>query len=86
MQNSFKTNSEFFLAVDVWDGGATYTYPADGNADITKVVSSDAGDTTDLEVQGLDATGALTVQTVTLTGTTAVVLPTPLWPCGGCSG
>ena len=64
---------------DVWDGGATYTYPANGNADITKIVSTSTADTMDVEAQGLDSTGALVVQTITLTGTTAVVLDTPLW-------
>ena len=75
-QNADLTNTTY---EDVWDGGGTYTYPADGNADITKVVSTSTADTIDVEVQGLDVTGALTVQTITLTGTTAVILTTPLW-------
>lgn len=64
---------------DIWDGGGTYTYPANGNADITKIVSTSGSDTTDVEVQGLSSDGTLTVQTITLTGTTAIVLATPLW-------
>ncbi len=64
---------------DVWDGGGTYTYPADGNADITEIVSTSSSDTEDIEVQGLDINGDLTVQTETLTGTTPVTLTTPLW-------
>jgi len=64
---------------DVWDGGGVYSYPADGTAPITNVESTSASDTTDLEVQGLDIDGTLVVQTVTLTGTTLVTLPTPLW-------
>jgi len=63
---------------DIWDDGGTYTYPADGVADITEIVSS-AADTVDIEVQGLSADGTLTVQTKTLTGTTPVTLDTPLW-------
>ncbi len=63
---------------DVWDGGGTYTYPADGNADITEIVST-AADTVDIEIQGLDVDGVLTIQTETLTGTTPVTLTTPLW-------
>ena len=64
---------------DIWDGGGVYTYPANGTAPITNVESTSASDTFDLEVQGLDINGDLTVQTVTLTGTTLVTLPTPLW-------
>ena len=64
---------------DVWDHGGTYTYPADGSADITKVVSEDVNDTEPIEIQGLSSDGTLTLQTITLTGTTAVDLTTPLW-------
>jgi len=64
---------------DVWDGAGTYGYPPNGTAPVTNVESTSASDVTDLEVQGLDINGTLTVQTVTLTGTTKVVLPTPLW-------
>jgi len=42
-------------------------------------VSTDALDITDVEVQGLDVNGALSVETYTLTGTTAVVLSPALW-------
>ena len=64
---------------DVWDGGGTYSYPADATASITKVVSTSASDITDVEVQGLSVDGTLTVQTMTLTGTTPVTLTTALW-------
>jgi len=64
---------------DIWDNGGDYTYPADGSADITEIVSTSASDTVDIEVQGLSSDGTLTVQTVTLTGTTPVTLTTPLW-------
>ncbi len=64
---------------DVWDGGGTYTYPANATADITEIVSTSASDTGVCEVQGLAADGTLTVQTPTLTGTTPVTLATPLW-------
>jgi len=64
---------------DVWDGTGTYNYPADGTAPITNVESTDDDDDTDLEIQGLDINGDLVIQTVTLTGSTLVTLPTPLW-------
>jgi len=64
---------------DIWDVGGTYNYPANGTAPITYIDSDDALDTEPVEVQGLDITGALTVQTKTLTGTTPVELDTPLW-------
>lgn len=64
---------------DVWDGGGTYTYPADATADIVELVSTDNNDTEDIEIQGLSADGTLTLQTETLTGTTPVTITTPLW-------
>ena len=64
---------------DIWDGGGDYPYPADDTAPITKLVSTVAGDTEPIEVQGLDVDGNLVLQTITLTGDTAVALTTPLW-------
>ena len=64
---------------DVWDGGGTYSYPADATASITHLYSTDGGDNQDIEVQGLSADGTLTVQTITLTNTTVVALDTNLW-------
>lgn len=64
---------------DVWDGGGTYSYPADATASITHLYSTDGGDNQDIEVQGLSVDGTLTVQTITLTNTTVVALTTPLW-------
>ena len=64
---------------DIWDGGGTYSYPADATAPITKLVAHDALDTEPIEVQGLDVNGDLVTQTKTLTGLTAVTLDTPLW-------
>ena len=64
---------------DIWDGGGTYNYPADGTAPITKLVGHDAADTEPIEVQGLDIDGVLTIQTKTLTGLTTVTLDIPLW-------
>jgi len=64
---------------DIWDGGGTYNYPTVGTAPITKLIGHNAADTEPIEVQGLDISGDLVVQTKTLTGTTAVTLDTPLW-------
>ncbi len=63
---------------DIWDLGGTYIWPAAGNADIVRLVSS-AADVQPIEVQGLDITGALVVQTVTLTGVVPIALTTSLW-------
>ena len=63
---------------EVWDGGGTYVYPADNTAPITHIYSTGA-DIQPIEVQGLDINGDLVVQSKTLTGTTVVVLDTPLW-------
>jgi len=63
---------------DIWDGGGTYTWPANGTAPITHLYSTGA-DTVEIEVQGLDIDGELVVQTKTLTGTTVVALDTALW-------
>ena len=52
-----------------------YVYSA--TADIDSL-SSSAGDTVDIEVQGLDTNYNLSTETVTLTGTTPVSLPTTL--------
>ena len=80
IMSKFGQNSALSTAYeDVWDGGGDYTYPADGSADIVELVSTDTNDTEDIEIQGLSADGTLTVQTETLTGTTPVVITTPLW-------
>jgi len=63
---------------DIWDGGGTYTYPADGTAPITHIYSTGA-DVQPIEVQGVDINGSLVIQTITLTGTTVAALTTPLW-------
>jgi len=79
--NKFGQNDDLNASTyeDIWDGGGTYVYPANGTAPITHLVSDDNNDTEPIEVQGLDITGALVVQTKTLTGTTLVALDTPLW-------
>ena len=64
---------------DIWELGGLYIYDADNTAPIVSLISDNAADTMDIEVQGLDINGNLTVQTLTLTGTTRVALTTPLW-------
>jgi hypothetical protein len=66
----------------VWEFGPTkpvYTYPTWTNAPIDRLSSSDAADTMDIEVQGLDINGDFVEQTITLTGQTPVALTTALW-------
>jgi len=63
---------------DIWDGGGTYTWPADNTAPITHIYSTGV-DVQNIEVQGLDINGDQVVQTITLTGTTVAPLTTPLW-------
>lgn len=79
--NKFGQNEDIGTGAfeDIWDGGGSYPYPADNAAPITHIYSTNAGDTQEIEVQGLDITGLLTLQTITLTGTTVSVLTTPLW-------
>ena len=79
--SKFGQNSDVGTAAfeDVWDGGGIYTYPVDSTAPITHLYSTNAADTQNIEVQGLDINGDLIVQTKILTGTTVVSLDTPLW-------
>ena len=70
--------------VTVWDGSEdahtwqlmNYVYSA--TADIDSISSDNAGDTVDIEVQGLDASFNLVTQTITLTGQTRAALSTDL--------
>ena len=64
---------------DIWEGGGSYPFSANGVADIVSISSSDAGDTQSILIYGLDASGDVVVQVVTLQGQTRVALATPLW-------
>jgi hypothetical protein len=70
--------------VTVWGGAddgqlwENMVYDYSATANIQYISSDNAGDTFDLEVQGLSTTYALTTQTKALNGTTRVTLDTPL--------
>ena len=71
------------LDVDIWDGAndtapdlMSHTYST--TADIDSLSSSDNSDTQDVEVQGLNSSWELVVQTITLTGRTRKALSTDL--------
>jgi len=64
---------------DVWEYGGTYPYDTNGTAPIVSLISDSGSDTMDIVITGLDINGDEAEQTLTLTGTTRVVLTTPLW-------
>jgi len=64
---------------DIWLHGGDYIYDDFGTAPIAYLCSTNALDTEDILVQGLDVNGDEVTQTVTLTGQTNVSLPTPLY-------
>ena len=69
--------------VDLWDGAeydnALKTYTFSTTADIDRVSSSDATDTQNIIIEGLDINGDFVSQSKTLTGQTPVALDTSLW-------
>jgi hypothetical protein len=56
----------------VWSGGGVYPWASLSSAQTIYCLSTDAGDTTTLTIQGLDANYDEISETVTLTGTSAV--------------
>lgn len=64
---------------DIWEGSRLYTYDAADTAPIVSLASSEAADTQDIKITGLDIDGQEVEQTLTLTGTTRVALTTALW-------
>jgi len=80
-QDKFGSNPAITTASDpedIWEGGGTYTYDADGTAPIVSLASS-SSDTEPITVTGLDVDGNEVEQTLKLTGTSRVALTTPLW-------
>jgi len=84
--HKFGSASDFDIdagIITVWDGandalGLAFAYTYSATADITQITSSSASDTEIIEVQGLNSAYELVIQNVTLTGTTAAILETPL--------
>lgn len=70
--------------VTVWDAAEDdqvwelMNYVYSSSAAIDSISSTNAGDSQDIEIQGLDSSWALSTQTVTLNGTTRVALGTNL--------
>ena len=66
---------------DIWNlpGVPLYALPADGEAPIDTISSSNASDTMVITIRGLDITGAEVILFPTLNGQNKVALATPLW-------
>lgn len=77
--SKFGHNEDLDLGVeeDIWIVGGTYVFPSD-SGEALEIVSSNAGDTSSVIVEGLDENFNQKSETVTLTGTTAINL-SGLW-------
>jgi|TARA_Y100000310_G_scaffold331000_1_gene403759 hypothetical protein len=85
--NKFGRNSDIASGTteDIWDGSATYVFPATAlMTSISQTADQEAMRGATIEVQGLDANWALTIQNATLNAsdtTTVVTLGTALIRC-----
>jgi hypothetical protein len=73
--HKFGANFDIDQATDpesVWTGGGVYPWASLSSAQTIYCLSTDAGDTTTLTIEGLDANYDEISETVTLTGTSAV--------------
>ena len=64
---------------DIWEYGGLYPYDPINTAPIISIVSDNPLDTQVISIIGLDIDGNEVSQNITLTGTTRVILTTPLW-------